>query len=320
MSAVEWPGDLAVVVLLPDVLISGGVSKIGKALTGHGIRPVRARSVYLDATDAVAFYRGRSRSKSSAKGQRFGGLLTRRLFELDNSLVVLLRGTAPGDGPGSLARYLHDLKGPSAYLQQRPGSLRATSRFADRCLSLMHTPDDDEEAGQTADRFFADPPAVATVDNLGRYPADEAWKIVQECRSLTPLTMTTSRYAAVPEALSRCVALSLTDGTDRSAPATDRLDQARALLNDWLAGEASVSPGDERKRFGALIDRLSGPRITLSDVVRPRLAGAVTALLALPDYDLEWADHIVAELARCGLFLTSTEIHLLSTLMAFFDD
>ncbi|MGC5330422.1 hypothetical protein [Micromonospora sp. DT62] len=312
----EWPGDLAVVVVLPDALLSGGVPGIGRILTGLGARPVRVRSVRLDAADAVAFYRGRPRSKSSVKGRQFGGLLTRRLFELDSSLVVLLRG----EGHGSLTRRLHDVKGPSAYLQQRPGSLRAASRFADRCLSLVHTPDDAEDAAMTADRFFADPPATATADNLRRYAPDEAWEIVQQCRTVPPLTLATSRYAVVPQALLRCVALTLADGVPRQPERLELLADVRQRLTGWLAADVCDCPGDERKRFGDLIDQLSSADDPLGELVNPTYAGAVSALLSLPDYDLEWADHIVADLARHGLYLNNTEIHLLSTLMAFFDD
>ncbi|MEH0973140.1 hypothetical protein V6U77_18640 [Micromonospora sp. CPCC 205546] len=320
MSRGEWPGDLAVVVVLPDALLSGGVPRIGRILTELGARPVRVRSVRLDAADAVAFYRGRPRSKTSVKGRQFGGLLTRRLFELDSSLVVLLRADGAGEGHGSLTRRLHDAKGPSAYLQQRPGSLRAASRFADRCLSLVHTPDDAEDAALTADRFFADPPATASTDNLRRYAPEEAWEIVQQCRTVPPLTLATSRYAVVPQALLRCVALTLADGVPRRPERLELLADARQRLTGWLAADVCESPGDERKRFGDLIDQLSGADDPLGEAVSPTYAGVVSALLSLPDYDLEWADHIVADLAHHGLHLNDTEIHLLSTLMAFFDD
>lgn len=320
MSQPDWPDDLAVVVLLPDTLLSSGVQRLGEGLAALGARPVRARSVRLDAGHAAAFYRGRPRSKSSEKGRRYGTVLTRRLFALDSSLVVLLKQhTDPGDGAG-LSRRLHDLKGPSAYLQLRPGSLRALSRSSDRCLSLVHTPDDAEDAAATAALFFDAPRATATVDNLAACGEDEAWSVVQDCRSPLPLTFDASRYAIVACSLLRCVALSLADGTERPPAALDRLVRARRALVEWLARKPAEAPGEERAHFGRLIGHLTGDGEPLRALVVPELAASVSALLSLPDYDLEWADFVVAEFTRHGLHLSEAEIHALSTLMTFFDD
>lgn len=320
MSQPDWPDDLAVVVLLPDTLLSMGVQRLGEGLDALGARPVRARSVRLDAGHAAAFYRGRQRSKSSEKGRRYGTVLTRRLFALDSSLVVLLKQhTDPGDGTG-LSRRLHDLKGPSAYLQLRPGSLRALSRSSDRCLSLVHTPDDAEDAAATAALFFDAPRAPDTADNLAACGENEAWSVLQDCRSPLPLTFDVSRYAIVACSLLRCVALSLADGTGRPPAALDRLVRTRRALVEWLAQKPAEAPAEERARFGRLIDRLTGDGEPLTSLVVPELAASVAALLSLADYDLEWADFVAAEFTRHGLHLSDAEIHALSTLMTFFDD
>ncbi|WP_217548944.1 hypothetical protein [Streptomyces sp. GbtcB6] len=319
MRQSDWPDDLAVVVLLPDALLGTGVERLGEGLLSLGARPVRVRSVLLDASHAAAFYRGRPRSKTSEKGRQFGGILTRRLFALDSSLVVLLQQqTDPGDGT-SLSRRLHDIKGPSAYLQLRPGSLRALSRTSDRCLSLVHTPDDAEDAAATAALFFDAPTATATTDGLAGY-ADEAWTVVQDCRSLLPMSFDVSRYAIVVCSLLRCVALSLADGTPRSQAALARLMRVRRTLVEWLAEKAIEAPDDERERFGRLIEGLARDGRALEAAVAPELVASVAALLALADYDLERADFVVAEFTRHGLHLNDAEIHALSTLMTFFDD
>jgi hypothetical protein len=116
------------------------------------------------------------------------------------------------------------------------------------------------------------------------------------------------------------VALSLADGVARPPAQVEDLMDARQRLAGWLTADVCESPADERKRFGSLIDRLSDESGGLGDAVNPAYAVTVSSLLSLPDYDLEWAEHIVAEHDRHGLFLTDTEKHVLSTLMAFFDD
>ncbi|MEV8537104.1 hypothetical protein [Streptomyces sp. NPDC051211] len=315
----DWPDDLAVVVLLPDTLLAGGIPALGESLAALGARPARVRSVRLDPGHAAAFYRGRPRSKSSEKGRRFGSILTRNLFALDSSLVVLLRQHTDPAEEGSLSRRLHDLKGPSAYLQLRPDSLRALSRTSDRCLSLVHTPDDAEDAAATAALFFDTPPATAGADPLAAC-ADEAWSVVEDCRSLLPVSFDTSRYAIVACSLLRCVALSLADGTPRPPAGLDRLLQARRTLAGWLGEKPATAPAEERARFDRLADDLGRPGPALATTVAPEYAAAVHALLALPEYDLEWADFVVAEFTRHGLHLNDFEIHALSTLMTFFDD
>ncbi|WP_030816785.1 hypothetical protein [Streptomyces sp. NRRL F-2799] len=319
MPQPEWPDDLAIVVLLPDALLSGGVRRLGAHLDTLDAHPVRVRSVRLDASHAASFYRGRPRSKSSEKGRIFGGVLTRRLFALDSSLVVLLRRHKDAGDRSSLSQRLHDLKGPSAYLQQQPGSLRALSRSSDRCLSLVHTPDDAEDAASTAALFFNAPPATETAEGLAAC-TDDAWSVIQDCRSLLPMSFDTSRYAIVACSLLRCTALSLADGTPRPPDGLAQLVRARRTLVEWLADRAGQDPDGERKRFGSLIEQVAWDGGPLETVVTPELAAPVAALLSLPDYDLEWADFIVAEFTRHGLHLNEAEIHTLSTLMTFFDD
>lgn len=320
MSTDEWPEHLAVMVLLPDVLRSGGIERVGRSIALSGVRPVRVASVRLDASHAATMYRGRTRAKTSAKGRVFGGILTRRLFALDSSLVVLLRRDRDAAAETDLSQWLHDVKGPSAFLQLRPDSLRALSRSSDRCLSLVHTPDDARDAADTAALFFRDPAAQDSIDGLAGCSDAQRWTLVRDCRAMLPLSFDTSRYAIVVCSLLRCVALSLADGTSRPQAPHAVLASARRELSDWLAEAPAESPESERKRFGRLIEALGRCEHALPSVVNGAFSVSVAALLSLDDYDLEWAEHIVAEFARHGLHMTDAEVHSLGTLMTFFDD
>src|SRR5206468_4111557 len=115
------------------------------------------------------------RSKYSERGRIYGREMTRRLLALDNCLALLVAGRVSDE---DVSRLLHDLKGQSSFLQRKPGSLRDLSASADRCMSLIHTPDNAVEAARDAALFFSIVDADPT-----RGPRGLDWDFVPACRA-----------------------------------------------------------------------------------------------------------------------------------------
>lgn len=301
------PSGIGLVVILPDAVRLRLVPAIGDYLGSRRLVPVGVRSVALSARDTEAMYGGQLRSKTSGSGRRHGPVLTSRLFSLDNSLVVLLRGEAGTDVP----RVVHDLKGPSSYLQRRPGSLRMLSSVEDRCMSLVHTPDDARQTAEHARHFF---PGQAL-------PGDDVidWDLVADCRSLSTPDPAASRYAVLAALLLRVVSVCTAHGL--VAEQAEPLGYARKLLREWLATPPMAGRA-EHERFTDAMREVAVLGIHASSCRgAAETARRLVEVLAHPDgYGFELADEVLAHLAELSLLVTDFEEHWLRVLLTFFHE
>ena len=193
------PPNLGFFLILPDALAQGLVPAIGRYLAQYDLHPVAVSAEVLGENHRAVLYDHGIRSKYSQSGRMYGPKMTRSLLALDNCLAVLVTGGAPDQ---DVSQLLHCLKGQSSFLQSKPGSIRDLSYLSDRCMSLIHTPDDAVEGARDAALFF---PTVC--GNAKRGPRELDWDFVPACRAWAVPSPHQSRYSIVVRTILRCAAL-----------------------------------------------------------------------------------------------------------------
>lgn len=321
--APRFPPDLGVFLILPDALRQGLVPSIGKYLDKYGLYPAAVTSEILTEQHTKVLYDGLPRSKYSATGRVHGPEMTRRLLALDNSLAVLVATDDGGAGHGDVSRLLHDVKGNSSFRQRRPGSLRELSASADRCMSLIHTPDDAVEAARDAALFF---PAVNADRRRGPRTVD--WDLVHACRAWHPPDPDCSRYSIAVRTMLRCVALLLAEMDlpfERKHYAA--LWSAYDVCRGWLSTPPATDSAAEHQRFTDVCGRLAALlAVPLTRDLSRRGARfpAIQQLIALhlrpEEYDHQRGLRVLDVLAAARLRLTDYESHHLLTLFTFLRD
>lgn len=310
-SSVE-PSSYGLLVILPDALRQGLVPATGQRLARLGLYPTAARSVVMGQHDYDVLYADLARSKGSASGRRYGPPLTCALFELDNSLAVLLRGAVGTDVP----QMLHDVKGPSSYLLRRPDGLRMISPLEDRCMSLIHTPDDWRQTVQHAEHFF--PAAALKAAEFAT--SDLGWSLLDHCRNYLGPQDARSRYEVAVRLLARVIAVARvhTEFGDDVQDATSAL----ARIEAWLA-EPPAEGQEEHERFLSLMASLAALRLHTGlgvTVDSEHLGLLIRALSGTDDYAYPALDGVFGALNALSLRLTDWESHWLRVLMAFLHD
>ncbi len=87
--------------------------------------------------ETTLLYAGRITHRSR-KGRMHSGWLSPRLYAMGTSILIVLKTT---DRTQPLQPQIKNAKGISRYGEHTAGDLRGMSKIADRCLSLVHTPD-----------------------------------------------------------------------------------------------------------------------------------------------------------------------------------
>lgn len=131
-------GATALVAVLPDMVQHGVWDALGRRLATAAVEIVATTVTRVSPDDVIRLYAGNRKDSSSLRRPESTNLSI-ELFSLDATVPVVLRTRLPGvDLVDIIARW----KGQSAYGRRRPGDLRSVAPSADRCLSLLHAPDD----------------------------------------------------------------------------------------------------------------------------------------------------------------------------------
>lgn len=313
------PRNLGFFLILPDALAQELVPAIGGYLARYSLQPAGVATDLLDERHRAIMYDSGPRSKYSEKGRVHGREMTRRLLALDNCLAVLVTGPSRSE---DVSRLLHDLKGQSSFLKRKPGSLRDLSASSDRCMSLIHTPDDAVEAARDAALFFAE---ISDDPDRGQRRLD--WHVVSACRAQQAPSPLHSRYSIAVRLVLRCAALQLGN------PELRRTDGAyRALwfifdsCDAWLAESPSSVTLDEHDRFLSLCASLrpqaaESASACTQDADRDGMLTEIIQTLIDPDaFDHDEGLRTLERLKRARLMLSPYESHHLLTLMTFFHD
>ena len=130
---------LGLLTATPDLVAAGLLPSLVERLAANGLRPVAAMPRVYTSAETFMLYDGKPTHPRSDRSRLHSNWLAPRLFTGGVSLVLLLRSDAPrGDAQMALCA----IKGGSGYRQALEMQLRAISASCDRCLSLVHCPDD----------------------------------------------------------------------------------------------------------------------------------------------------------------------------------
>jgi hypothetical protein len=117
----ELPTTCAVLLVLPDAIRQCLIPEIAGYLQARQLSPMAVTARPLEDDGCVeTLYGSGMTSKSSLPGRLHGMEITRKLFGVDDGLAIVVACDTTGE---DASRLLHDLKGPSPYLQVRAGSL-----------------------------------------------------------------------------------------------------------------------------------------------------------------------------------------------------
>jgi hypothetical protein len=136
----KWISRYGLLLLTPDFAPQDLVGPLFEWFRRWDSEPVAAVAHCFNVAEITSLYAGRVTHKSR-KGRMHSGWLSPRLYEMGTSILLVLRSRA--ETPPLQDRIRHD-KGISRYGEHTEEHVRGLSRISDRCLSLIHTPDNYE--------------------------------------------------------------------------------------------------------------------------------------------------------------------------------
>ena len=145
-------------------------------------------------------------NKSTSDRQKLSNIKNRH----DQSVLLGLRNTIEDDGLPASVR-LHELKGSSAFLdQRRPHHLRSLLGSSDKGVTYVHCPDEPADFLREASVFFADSDELLSAFGECRWSGLSRQEVLGHERSLEPhsvdYTEVRERYAAMGKACPRFLA------------------------------------------------------------------------------------------------------------------
>jgi hypothetical protein len=327
------PDELArwgLIVLLPDMMRQDVWSPLGERLALLDVG-IQGATVCRPAADIVArLYAGNHR-RSAERGRIDGSWLGRSLFNMDQSIPLLLRTAVEGL---NLSETLHEWKGPSTYGARRPGDLRSVSPMADRCASLFHTPDDIDDFVASVRLLFGGNALEAVVS--GRSARPVSFSQVRDLRARVDEAVDTSPYDIVMRTLLRALTLLAVDAhlvpEAALAHVAERVHGARERLHALHGTDLQDAMRDALSDFADVAD-LPPPRLAVDDVDpvgrteltlllhrRSELLQAVSILVAPDRWDARLALVISDIFQANGFGLDDWERHRLTTAITFFGE
>lgn len=314
--------------LLPDLMVSGAWPALWQRLTALDVHAVAVTATKLSPATMARLYAGSTVKPQN--GRRPATSLGWRIGTLDMSIPVVLRTPYEVD----LNRVLDRWKGASAYGRRGPGDLREVWPAANRCMSLVHSPDDTDQLWRDLRMLFGDrtaerlrtgpdtpplPPDCVAWLRMYRPLADERhpYDIVLRTmiRGLTLLAYDARGAGLLRDDLDGLIRtlLALRSTLDRTAADPERRGDLLPLLSEGLAG-AHGPLAAAALRLGAG-DTGGHERVWLAR--RVALAGALD-LLADPD---GWCEQLAVEVTEVldvnALVTDRWEQHLLGCALAF---
>jgi hypothetical protein len=145
------PSGLGMLMLLPDARVAGAVRALGRRISLLAPDVLAALPVTVSPALAARLYR--HNGTPAGPGQVDSSWLGRRVFSRGPCVLVLVRTRAPVDDVSGL---LAGCMGPTTAGTRPKGALREVAAYAHKGMSLLHTPDDAEQAWADL-RLFLDP-------------------------------------------------------------------------------------------------------------------------------------------------------------------
>lgn len=319
----------APLVLLPDMMRQRLWKPLAERLACLSVQIVAVTPVQLWPDQVVRLYR----HNTPRPGHRAAdsAWLSTNLFALDGCHFVLLRTSLPDI---QLVKTLRQWKGASSYLHRADGDLRGISDIADRCCSVLHTPDDEQMMVRVIEEFLHGETGLQAL-HAG---SDRAigWDDVERLRSYVPMDEEQHPIDIVARSLSRALTLLWIDLHLTPVPklrsVIDRFEAQRAAMFGLRRRELQQRFADAMHECHAAMQAVPRPTLRIEpgsafegfmsrQIARSRTAlHELTMLLTLPDaYDARLARMAVDVLRANSLFLDPWEEHRLTTSLAFFE-
>ncbi|WP_113704619.1 hypothetical protein [Nonomuraea lactucae] len=311
------PRNTAFVVVMPDAMAQDLWGALATRMGPLRLQVLAASSLVLRPPLLSALY-AHGTFKQPRPGRATSSWLSHAAAELDSSVAAVVRTPFDVDLPGLLDAW----KGPSTFGRRRPGDLRSVAPAAHRCHSVLHTPDNAEQAAKDVVALLGE----ETLEEVVSSDAPERCRFdrLRRLRMPSELRAAPHPYDVVIRCLVRAAAVlaydhatvpsrEWTEFADLTERVRDELGvvppgsvadawwSAASMLAVRLPSPPRPAPGPPRGRAGAL----------------PELHGVLRRLLAPERYDAVTGLAVESAFHTHDLFLNPWERHTLRIALSF---
>jgi hypothetical protein len=324
---------LGAILCLPDLLRQRtAFDRIGSAIRDLGVVVVGVLPVVCTPRIVSRLY-AKHRLAARNESRLDSSWLSPQMFGLGVSVLVVVRGRTT---TRSVSALLDSAKGPSAYLSRSADALRSASPIADRCTSLIHTPDDSYDFERTL-RLMAPGDALERIDQFGAARGVD-WCDVWHMRDFRSPGEERYPWEIVLRVACRAMAILRTD--PHLAPLDGLATAENELRRSGDALATDVPPAQLRAKFCALLNAvrplvagLRQPRLETTAVssgsgealallshgnARVELWHSLACLLEPCTFDSHTFDVVSPVLARNHIVLDAWEEHRFASALTFF--
>ena len=322
--------DMGMILWLPDMMVQDRWEEAAHYIGDAGWW-IAALAVVPTSPALVALIYTKSRLAIPEADRLDSTWLGPALFERDMSIATVV---VRKEAVGSLTEALERTKGTSAYPRRTSAAMRSVSPISNRCMSLLHTPEDHSDLVRTAGLIFCgdllerirrgederslDLADVARIRGYrGMAQERDPYEILSRTAQRILTLLYADRHLVVRQefhVLATTIAAEQRDLGDSTGRA--RRDQAHANMDGWRSAVKALPPVEP----AALVP--AGPA---DDHAHKRLVGrrrelfrCLEILLNPPSYDARTAEMVLADLRDNGLYVGEWEAHRLMAAMVFF--
>ena len=156
--------NVGLLVLMPDAMVVDVWDALATRLAPLRLEVLATTAVILRPPLLSALYSHGTFKQAPAAGRRPSSWLSHELGSLDMAIPAVVRTPLDIDLPGLFDAW----KGGSSYRSRRPGDLRGISPAAQRCFSVLHTPDDTAQTVSDITTLFGPVTAAAVASPRAR--------------------------------------------------------------------------------------------------------------------------------------------------------
>ncbi|BBA95571.1 hypothetical protein RVR_480 [Actinacidiphila reveromycinica] len=305
----ELGRNVGLFVLMPDAMVVDAWDALAERLAPLRLDVLATTALMLRPPTLAALYAHGTFKKPPAAGRRPGAWLSYELGALDMAIPAVVRTPYDVDLPGLFDAW----KGGSSHDGRRAGDLRAVSPAAQRCFSVLHTPDDAAQTALDVRTLFGEATAAA----VGGADAVARCSVADLRRLRMPGIPRggSEPYGMVRGCAARAAALLAYDHL--LAPSrpwsrfADRCASAAGSAEPWsvaVAGLAAELPPAPRP---------AGPGTMAGTRPRAALHDALAALLDPASYRPETSQVVERAFDDNDLFLDGWERHMLRVALSF---
>ena len=324
------PSELAMILLLPDLMIQNVWGDLFRRLDNLNIEPLGITPVRITPQRLARLYE--NHRLNAAKEKRLDGTwVTPALIEMDMSIALIVACKGASD----LSAFLDKMKGASPWWQRTPEQLRAASPISHRGMSLFHTPTDQEDFERTAPLFFS-PDVLSRIRKEG-VDRHLEWGDICELRGYLPPAKVNHPLSIILRVILRCLTLLAVDIHIQPNPSYRMLiksvNDLERLINEETATQMKVIFEEGLNDIAMRLSKADSPTLKplplktnqlhwfshgLLDQDRHALFNLLNLLVRPETYSAVFFDYTREVLNRNNLSLSAMEKHQLTTSIIFY--